>query len=56
MVNMNDEYWRDPGCAAHVLKTFLLELPMPLFHTSLYNQVIDLIGEYLRFELKILNS
>lgn len=39
-VNMYDNYWNDPGCAAHVLKAFLLELPMPLLHTDQYDALI----------------
>ena len=45
LVKMDDEYWRDPGCAAHVLRTFLLELPMPLLHTDVYEPLIKAVRE-----------
>ena len=44
LVDMNDEYWRDPSCAAYVLKSFLLELPDPLIPLECYEELITLTG------------
>jgi len=41
-VNIADNYWSDPTCAAFVLKSFLMELPDPLLDLNVYEQFLEL--------------
>ena len=44
-VNMHDEDWASPLCAAYVFKSFLMELPDPLLDKDLYEDFIKLTGK-----------